>query len=272
MPSTAETMARYNVRVSGKGDQTLVFAHGFGCDQNMWRFVAPAFEDDHRVVLFDYLGMGGSDRQAYDPKRYGSLSAYAEDLVEICEALELRDAILVGHSVSSMIGALAALRSPRTFSRLVMVGPSPCYFNDGDYRGGFERADLEGLLEMMDHNYIGWAGQLAPTIMKNTERPELTEELQRSFCSTDPVVAKRFAEATFLGDNRDDLSGISVPTLILQCADDAIAPLEVGRYLHEQLSGSTLHYLRATGHCPHMSHPRETTAAIRDYLSAAAAQ
>lgn len=271
MPSTAQTAARYNVRMSGKGDQTIVFAHGFGCDQNMWRFVAPEFEDDYRVVLFDYLGMGGSDRRAYDPKRYGSLSAYAEDLVEICEALELRDAVLVAHSVSSMIGALAALRSPRLFSRLVMIGPSPCYSNDGDYTGGFERADLEGLLEMMDRNYIGWAGQLAPTIMKNAERPELTEELQRSFCSTDPVVAKRFAEATFLSDNRADLSRMTVPALILQCADDAIAPLEVGRYLHERLSGSTLHHLRATGHCPHMSHPAETTAAIRDYLSAAAA-
>jgi len=266
-----DIISRYNVRISGSGDRTLVFAHGFGCDQNMWRFVAPRFEDRYRVVLFDYLGMGGSDRSAYDPNRYGTLSAYAEDLVEIGRALELEDAVLVGHSVSSMIGALATLMAPAMFARLVMVGPSPCYFNDKGYAGGFARADLEGLLDMMDRNYIGWAGQLAPTIMKNAERPELTEELARSFCSTDPVVAKRFAEATFLSDNRADLARLTVPALILQCTDDAIASEEVGRYMHAHMPSSTLHQLRATGHCPHMSHPDETTAAIEDYLSKSAA-
>ncbi|MEO5629693.1 MAG: alpha/beta hydrolase [Thermomonas sp.] len=271
MDDKSTTLARYNVRISGDGPRTLVFAHGFGCDQNMWRFVAPRFEDRYRVVLFDYLGMGGSDRSAYSPQRYGTLAAYAEDLVEICEALDLKDALLVAHSVSSMIGALATLQSPGLFSQLVMVGPSPCYFNDDDYTGGFERADLEGLLDMMDRNYIGWASQLTPVIMKNAERPELTEELQRSFCSTDPLVAKRFAEATFLSDNRADLDRISVPTLILQCADDAIAPAQVGRYMHARMPDSTLHYLRATGHCPHMSHPDETSAAIDTYLSTLAA-
>lgn len=271
MDSKAETLARYNVRVTGKGPRTLVFAHGFGCDQNMWRFVAPRFEDKYRVVLFDYLGMGGSDRSAYDPQRYGRLSAYAEDLVEICQALDLSDAVLVGHSASGMIGALATLQSPGVFSQLVMVGPSPCYFNADGYTGGFARADLEGLLDMMDRNYIGSATQLTPAIMRNAERPELTEELHRSFCSTDPVVARRFAEATFLSDNRADLPKLTVPTLILQCADDVIAPAEVGRYMHAQIPDSTLYYLRATGHCPHMSHPDETSAAIDKYLLTLAA-
>ena len=271
MDHKAETLARFNVRVTGEGPRTLVFAHGFGCDQNMWRFVAPRFEGRYQVVLFDYLGMGGSDLGAYNPQRYGSLSAYAEDLVEICEALELNDAVLVGHSVSSMIGALASLQAPGLFSQLVMVGPSPCYINDQDYTGGFERADLEGLLDMMDRNYIGWASQLSPVVMKNAERPELTEELQRSFCSTDPVVARRFAEATFLSDNRADLANITMPTLILQCTDDAIAPAEVGTYMHARMPASTFHQLRATGHCPHMSHPDETTAAIEAFLSRQAA-
>ena len=271
MDGKTGTLARFNVRITGEGSRTLVFAHGFGCDQHMWRFVAPGFEDRYRVVLFDYLGMGGSDRGAYDPQRYGRLSAYAEDLIEICQALDLSDAVLVGHSVSSMIGALATLQAPGIFSQLVMVGPSPCYFNEDGYTGGFDRADIEGLLDMMDRNYIGWAAQLAPAIMKNAERPDLTEELQHSFCSTDPVVAKRFAEATFLSDNRADLARLTVPALILQCADDAIAPAQVGRYMHARMPDSTLHYLRATGHCPHMSHPDETSAAIDHYLSTLAA-
>lgn len=266
-----DVLVRNNVKVFGRGTQPMLMAHGFGCDQNMWRFVAPRFQDRYRVVLFDYLGMGGSDHGAYEPQRYGHLSAYAEDLVEIGRALDLNDAVLVGHSVSSMIGALATLQAPGMFSQLIMVAPSPCYFNDDGYAGGFERADLEGLLDMMDRNYIGWAAQLAPTIMKNVERPELTEELQHSFCSTDPVVAKRFAEATFLSDNRSDLPRLTTPALILQCADDALAPVEVGRYMHARMPGSTLHYLTATGHCPHMSHPDETAVAIDDYLSALAA-
>lgn len=264
-------LRRFNAHVTGQGSRTLVFAHGFGCDQNMWRFVAPQFEADHRVVRFDYLGMGGSDRHAYDPDRYGDLEGYAADVVELCEALELRDAVFVGHSVSSMIGALASIRAPGLFSRLVMIGPSPRYLNDGEYAGGFERADLEGLLEMMDHNYIGWADYLAPAVMKNPERPELAGELRESFCSTDPVVARRFAQATFFGDNRADLAKVTVPALILQCAEDAIAPEAVGEYTHAHLRGSTLHRLAATGHCPHMSHPDETAAAIRGYLAGTAA-
>ena len=245
----------------------MLFAHGFGCDQNMWRFVAPAFGDDYKIVLFDYVGSGKSDLRAYHPERYGSLEGYARDVLEICEALDLSDIIFVGHSVSSMIGVLAALEQPQRFSRLIMIGPSPCYLNDTEYVGGFDRADIAGLLDTMERNYIGWAHFLAPVVMKNGERAELTRELEQSFCSTDPEIARRFAEATFLADNRADLPRLAVPSLILQCSDDAIAPLPVGDYLHRHLRGSTLRVMNATGHCPHMSHPDETIQLMREYLA-----
>ena len=262
-----DVLSRNNVRISGAGTQPMVFAHGFGCDQNMWRLVTPAFEDDYRVVLFDYVGSGRSDLGAYDADRYGRLDGYADDVLDICHALELEDVVLVGHSVSSMVAVLAANREPERFDRLVLVGPSPRYVNDPPgYVGGFERGDIEGLLEMMDKNYIGWANFLAPAIMKNPDRPELGEELTESFCSTDPVIARRFAEATFFADNRDDLPLVRVPSLILQCSDDMIAPREVGEYVHRHLPGSTLRLMEATGHCPHMSHPEETIQAIREYL------
>jgi sigma-B regulation protein RsbQ len=267
-----DILSRNNVKVFGAGTQPMMFAHGFGCDQNMWRFITPAFEDDYRIVLFDYVGSGRSDLSAYDPERYGRLDGYAEDVLEICRELDLHDVILVGHSVSSMIGVLAANREPDRFDRLILVGPSPRYLNDPPgYVGGFERADIEGLLEMMDRNYIGWANFLAPAIMKNPDRPELGEELTESFCSTDPVIARRFAEATFFADNRDDLARVRVPALVLQCAEDMIAPDAVGEYVHRQLAGSILRKLKATGHCPHMSHPEETIDAIRAYLSPAGA-
>jgi sigma-B regulation protein RsbQ len=234
----------------------------------MWRFVAPAFQDDYRVVLFDYVGSGKSDVSQFDAQRYSSLDGYAQDVLDVCRALDLQDVIFVGHSVSSMIGVLAANQEPERFSRLVMVGPSPRYINDAPaYVGGFERADIEGLLETMDKNYIGWANFLAPAIMKNPERPELSEELEASFCSTDPVIARSFAEATFFADNRADLADVRVPSLIMQCSDDMIAPLAVGDYLSGALPSSTLRVMRATGHCPHMSHPEETIAVIREYLS-----
>lgn len=267
-----DIVTRNNVKVSGEGTQPMLFAHGFGCDQNMWRFIAPAFEDRYKVVLFDYVGSGKSDARAYDPERYGRLDGYARDVLDVCEALDLREVIFVGHSVSSMIGVLAALREPERFARLVLIGPSPRYVNDEpDYVGGFEQADLEGLLDMMDKNYIGWASFLAPTIMKNEERPELAHELEESFCSTDPTVARRFAEATFFSDNRDDLPHVTVPSLVMQCAEDAIAPDAVGEYVHRQMPESTLVRLQATGHCPHMSHPEETIAVIEAYLAEAGA-
>jgi sigma-B regulation protein RsbQ len=261
-------LSRNHVKVFGQGTQPMVFAHGFGCDQNMWRHVAAAFADDYRVVLFDYVGSGKSDLSQYDPERYGRLEGYADDLLDVCHALDLERVILVAHSVSAMVGVLAANREPELFARLVLVGPSPRYINDPPYVGGFERSDIEGLLEMMDKNYIGWANFLAPAIMQNAERPELAGELGESFCSTDPVIARRFAEATFFADNRTDLAAVRVPALILQCSDDIIAPDAVGEYLHGSLPGSTLHRLAATGHCPHLSHPEETIAAIRSYLSA----
>ncbi len=258
---------RNNVTVLGRGEQPMVFAHGFGCDQNMWRYVTPAFEDDYRVVLFDYVGAGGSDLSAYDPDRYSSLSGYVQDVLEVCDALELQDVILVGHSVSTMVAVLAALERPELFSALILIGPSPRYIDDEpDYVGGFTREDIEELLETMEKNYIGWANYLAPAIMKNEDRPELSEELVESFCSTDPVIARKFAEVTFLSDNRADLPGVTVPSLVLQCADDIIAPKEVGEYVAEAMPRGTLHFLSATGHCPHMSAPKETVAAIRDYL------
>jgi sigma-B regulation protein RsbQ len=264
-----DVLARNNVRVFGRGTQPLVFAHGFGCDQNMWRLVTPAFEDDYRIVLFDYVGSGHSDLSAYDAQRYETLDGYADDVLDVVHALDLREVILVGHSVSGMVAVLAANREPERFERLVLIGPSPRYINDPPYVGGFERADIEGLLEMMDHNFIGWANFLAPAIMKNPDRPELGEELTSSFCSTDPVVARRFAEATFMSDNRADLAGVRVPSLILQCSDDMVAPLEVGDYLSGALPGSTLRVMEATGHCPHMSHPEETIRLIKEFLQPA---
>jgi sigma-B regulation protein RsbQ len=262
-----DILRRNNVKVFGRGSQPMIFAHGFGCDQNMWRFITPAFENDYRLVLFDYVGSGGSDLAAYDPARYGTLGGYAEDLLDVCRALELRDAIVVAHSVSAIVAVLAAKREPRRFAHLVLIGPSPRYINDApDYVGGFERRDIEGLLETMEKNYIGWANYLAPAIMANPERPELAQELTQSFCSTDPVIARRFAEVTFLSDNRADLEQVTVPSLILQCSADMIAPPEVGEYVHRHLPLSTLRVMRATGHCPHMSHPEETIRAIKDYL------
>jgi sigma-B regulation protein RsbQ len=266
-----DVLARNNVKVSGRGTQPMLFAHGFGCDQNMWRLVAPAFEDDYQVVLFDYVGSGQSDLGAYDAGRYATLDGYARDVLDVVHALDLRDVVLVAHSVSSMVAVLAANQEPERFHRLVLIGPSPRYINDPPYVGGFERTDIDGLLEMMDRNFIGWANFLAPAIIKNPDRPELGEELTASFCSTDPVVARRFAEATFLSDNRADLPSVRIPSLILQCSEDMVAPLEVGEYLHRELSGSTLRVMAATGHCPHMSHPEETIALMKEYLQPALA-
>ncbi len=263
----ADVLARNHVNVSGSGTQPMLFAHGFGCDQNMWRFLTPAFERDYRIVLFDYVGAGKSDLSAFDPRRYSTLDGYAHDVLDVCAALDLRDVIFVGHSVSSMIGVLAAKREPWRFSKLVMVSPSPRYLNDADYVGGFERADIEGLLDLMDRNFLGWASFLAPLVMKNEDRPELEAELQESFCSTDPTVARRFAETTFFSDNRADLPDVPVPSLILQCVEDAIAPVEVGHYLARHLPASTLRLMKATGHCPHMSHPEETVRAMKEYLA-----
>ncbi len=263
-----QILIRNNVKVTGYGTKALIFAHGFGCDQNMWRFVSPAFEEEYKVVLFDFVGSGKSDIQAYDPCRYHDLNGYAQDILDICSALELKDAILVGHSVGATIGMLASIQKPEYFERLVLIGPSACYLNDlPDYIGGFEREDLVALLDMMDQNYQGWASYLAPVIMGNTDRPELSEELELSFCATDPKVARRFAEATFLSDYRQELGKVVVPSLILQCSDDMIAPMEAGAYVHQQINGSEFRLMDATGHCPHLSHPDETIRLISEYFT-----
>ena len=244
----------------------MIFAHGYGCDQNMWRFVAPAFADEYRIVLFDHVGAGHSDLSAYSPGRYESLRGYASDVLEICRELNLTRAIFVGHSVSSMIGVLAAVEEPDRFDKLILVGPSPRYIDDGDYTGGFSREDIDGLLDSLDSNYLGWSSAMAPVIMGNPERPELGTELTNSFCRTDPEIAKHFARVTFLSDNRADLPKVTAPTLILQCSDDVIAPQSVGDYVHRQIPGSELVRMNATGHCPNLSAPEETIAAIEAFL------
>jgi sigma-B regulation protein RsbQ len=258
-------LQRNHVTVSGRGKQPMLFAHGFGCDQNMWRFVAPAFED-YRTILFDHVGAGKSDLSAYQPEKYRRLDGYAADVLEICRELDLWEVVFVGHSVSAMIGVLAAIQKPERFSRLILVGPSPCYINESDYRGGFAREEIEGLLDFLDSNYLGWSAAMAPAIMGNADRPELGTELTNSFCRTDPEIARQFARATFYSDNRADLAMLQTASLIMQCADDVIAPLDVGHYLHKHLAGSTLVLLEATGHCPNLSAPEETIRAMRDYL------
>jgi sigma-B regulation protein RsbQ len=257
------------VSVAGRaGGPTLLFAHGFGCDQSMWRLVTPAFERDHQVVLFDHVGAGGSDLSAWSPTRYASLEGYARDVLEICEELDLRDVVFVGHSVSAMIGVLAAAREPDRFAGLVLVGPSPRYVDDPPYRGGFEAADIEELLESLDSNYLGWSAAMAPAIIGHPERPELGEELTNSFCRTDPSIARHFARVTFTSDNRDDLARVRVPCLVLQSREDVIAPLEVGEFVHSRIPDSTLVVLDATGHCPNLSAPGQVVAAIQDWLPA----
>jgi sigma-B regulation protein RsbQ len=258
---------RNNVKVLGKGQQPMLFAHGYGCDQNMWRMVTPAFQEQYRLVLFDHVGAGQSDASAYNQLKYGTLKGYATDVLEICRELDLRDVIFVGHSVSAMIGVLAAIEEPSRFSRLVLIGPSPCYINTGDYVGGFNRGDIEGLLESLDSNFLGWSSTMAPVIMGNPERPELGQELTNSFCRTNPDIAKHFARVTFLSDNRADLPKLKTPALILQCSEDLIAPEAVGQYVHRAVAGSQLRVLEATGHCPHLSAPEETVAAMRTFLA-----
>ena len=257
---------RNNVRVSGRGSKTILFAHGFGCDQNMWRYMTPVFEESYQVVLFDHVGAGSSDVRAYDRQKYGTLDGYAADVLEICDELGLAQVVFVGHSVSAMIGVLAARRQPDRFDALVLIGPSPRYIDDEGYRGGFSREDIEELLSSLDSNYLGWSSAMAPAIMGNADRPELGAELANSFCRTDPAIAADFARVTFLSDNREDLSVVQVPTLILQCSDDIIAPPSVGEFIHATMPRSELVYLKAVGHCPNLSAPQETSDAMKAFL------
>jgi sigma-B regulation protein RsbQ len=244
----------------------MMFAHGFGCDQNMWRFVAPAFEENYKTVLFDHVGAGGSDLAAYSRQKYNTLEGYAEDIIEVARELRLKDAVFVGHSVSAMMGIIVAAEAPDLFKNLVLVGPSPSYINDGNYIGGFTKAQIEELLESLDSNHMGWSMTMAPVIMGNPDRKELGEELANSFCRTDPEIARHFARTTFLSDCRDILTGVNIPVLILQCSNDVIAPQDVGEYVHRKMPSSKLVLMEATGHCPNLSAPEETIAAIKAFL------
>ncbi|MFI0723686.1 alpha/beta fold hydrolase [Streptomyces sp. NPDC021224] len=265
-----DVRSRNHVVVSGRPDgPVLVLAHGFGCDQNMWRLVLPALERDFRVVVFDHVGAGRSDLSAWSRERYATLDGYAQDVLEICRYLDTGPVIFVGHSVSAMVGVLAAVAEPELFAGLVLLTPSPCYIDDpaAGYRGGFSAEDIEELLESLESNYLGWSAAMAPVVMGNPERPELGEELTNSFCRTDPEIARVFARATFLSDNRTDLAAVGVPTLVIQCSSDALAPPEVGAFVHARITGSSLVTLAATGHCPQLSAPEATADAIRAFAT-----
>ncbi|WP_376989106.1 alpha/beta fold hydrolase [Bosea sp. R86505] len=258
--------SRNNVKVIGSGHKTIVMAHGFGCDQNMWRFLTPSFTSDYRIVLFDYVGSGRSDANSFKVERYSNLDGYAQDVIEVCEALDLRDVLFIGHSVSAMIGLIAAIRAPALFGQLVMVCPSPSFLNDPpDYMGGFEHEDLEELLALMDRNYIGWAHYLASAVIGTGNDEALIAELSGNFCSTDPLLAKTFARATFFADCRSLLPETSHPTLILQSETDSLAPLSVGSYMQARMPGSRLEVVRASGHCLHMTHAAEIAEIIRGF-------
>jgi sigma-B regulation protein RsbQ len=261
-------LERHNLRLAGGGGPTILFAHGYGCDASMWRLVAPRFAEGYRTALFDHVGSGRS-RAPYDAARYATLDGYASDVLAICRALGPEPVIFVGHSVSAMIGVLAAAREPARFSRLVLVSPSPRYIDDGDYRGGFSRQDIDALLDLLEADHDGWARAMAPTIMAHPDRPELAGELAESFCRVDPLIARHFARVTFTSDNRADLARVPTRTLVMQCAEDAIAPRTVGDYIHRHLSDSSLVTLATSGHCPHLSAPEETAAAIRAFLAEA---
>ncbi|HEX2212057.1 MAG TPA: alpha/beta hydrolase [Mycobacterium sp.] len=265
-----DVRTRNNVNIVGPvSAPTIMLAHGFGCDQLLWRLVVPELVSSYRIVLFDHVGSGAADPAAWDAQRYASLQGYAEDIVEIVTELDLHDVTFVGHSVASMMGVLAVATDPRRFARLVLLTPSPRYIDDGEYRGGFSASDIAELLESLESNYLGWSRTMAPVIMGAPERPELADELNDTFCRTDPECAAVFARATFLSDNRADLSRVSLPTLVVESEHDAIAPREVGAYVHRSIAGSTLVTLATTGHCPHLSAPKDTAKTIADFVGAA---
>lgn len=261
-----DILKRNNVTITGKGEKPMLFAHGYGCDQHMWRYIVPAFLNDYKIILFDHVGFGKSDISGYSPKRYGSLHAYANDILEICQVLALKDVIFVGHSVSAIIGVLAANQAPQIFQKLVLIGPSPRYLNDLNYTGGFTREEINGLLSSLDSDYLAWSVAMAPVIMGHAGKPELGEELAQSFCRSNEGIARNFAYLTFLSDNRADLKKVRIPSLILQCQEDVIAPLEVGHYMQENMANSKLVIMDAFGHCPNLSAPEKTISAIRDFL------
>lgn len=262
-----DILKRNNVVVKGNGSKTLLFAHGYGCDQNMWRFITPAFEEKYKLVLFDHVGSGKSDWNSYNKQKYSTLQKYADDILEICETLHLENVVLIAHSVSTMIALLAGKKKPSLFSKIVMIGPSPRYINDSEYFGGFEESDILEMIDTLDSNFLGWSSAITPVIMGNSEKPELTEELRESFCRHDPEIARHFARVTFLGDNRKDLPDLKVKTLIIQSTQDVIAPLKVGQYTQKNIPDCEIVNVDATGHCLHMSHPKETIQIIQNFLN-----
>jgi sigma-B regulation protein RsbQ len=261
-----DILKRNNVVIKGTGKRVLLFAHGYGCDQNMWRYITPAFVDQFKVVLFDHVGSGKSDWNSYNKQKYSTLQSYAEDIIEICETQHLENVILIAHSVSTMIALLAGKIKPSLFSKIVMIGPSPRYINDSEYFGGFSESDIQEMIETLDSNFLGWSSAITPVIMGNEDKPELAEELKESFCRHDPDIAKHFAHVTFLGDNRTDLPDLKVKTLIIQASQDVIAPLKVGEYVQKKIPNAELKVVEATGHCLHMSHPKETIQIINDFI------
>jgi sigma-B regulation protein RsbQ len=268
VPEVKEPLLKqFNVHVLGRGSQPLLFVHGLGCDQKMWRFITPAFENDYKIVLMDNIGSGESDTSFYNEKKYNSLQGYADDILDVAQALQLNNIILVGHSVSSITCALASIKAPGLIDKIIMVSPSPCYLNDSTYKGGFYRKEIDMLLQAMQDNYVAWAENFSPKIMANPEQPELSTELKEKFCHADPGITKQFARVTFLGDNRPDLPYIKTPVLIMQCSEDILAPAEVGEYMQENIGGSVLRLMKATGHCPQMSAPEETIAAMTEFLA-----
>ncbi len=258
---------RNNIKIFGDCEQVMFFVHGYGCDQSMWRYVTPTFEPHYKIVLIDLVGSGKSEKENYDYDRYSDLRSYAEDIIEICDLLNFKDIVYVGHSVSAMIGALIDVEKPDLIKDLILIGPSPCYVNDENYHGGFTKADIDQMLETLDSNYLGWSSTMAPVIMGNPERPELAGELENSFCQNDPKIAKHFARVTFTGDNRSDLKNVEVKSLIIQSNQDAIAGIDVGKYVHENIKNSEFVIIDAIGHCPHLSAPKATAFAIKNYLN-----
>lgn len=265
----ANILVRNNVKVLEGDGPVLLYAHGFGCNQNMWDRVIPSFSSSYKQVLFDYVGSGRSDIAAFDPDKYANLSGYSQDVIDVCDALDLNSGVIfIGHSVSCSVGLLASIARPGLFAKLVLIGPNPCFVNHApEYVGGFEKEDLEGLLALMDQNFIGWANYLAPVVSAQGESGAVTAELSDSFCSTDPQVAKVFARTTFFSDNRTDLPKVTVPSLILQHRTDTLAPISVGEYVHAHLTGSTLKVLEVQGHCAHMSEPTLVVDAMREFLA-----
>ena len=260
-----DVLKRNNVKILGSG-RPIIFAHGYGLNQNMWQHITPAFAENNQIILFDHVGAGESDISSYNRTKYNSLHGYAADLIEICETLKLEKPIFIGHSVSSMIGILAAIQKPELFEKIILIGPSACYLNRDGYLGGFNQEDIENLLFTIDENFYGWATSMAPALMNNPEKPDLASDLAKTFCKVKPEIASHFARVTFLTDNRSHLNKVKVPTLILQATEDLVAPANVGQFIKDQITGSQLIKLKATGHFPSLSAPEETIKAIKSFI------